>query len=74
MSELHRITLDPNKLGGRPCLRGLRVRVSDVLDMLAGGASREEILADFPYLEDGDITAALEYASRQTDHPVIRAS
>jgi len=49
---------------GRPCLRGLRIRVKDVLDLLAAGASREEILADYPLLEDADITAALEYAAR----------
>jgi uncharacterized protein (DUF433 family) len=71
MSELYRITIDPEQCGGRPCLRGLRIRVTDVLDLLAAGASREEILEDYPYLEDGDITAALEYAPRQTDHPVL---
>jgi uncharacterized protein (DUF433 family) len=65
MSELHRITTDPNQCGGRPCIRGLRVRVTDILDMLAAGASRENILKDYPYLEDGDITAALEYAARR---------
>ena len=71
MSELHRITVNPEQCGGRPCLRGLRIRVTDVLDLLAAGASREEILDDYPYLEVGDITAALEYAARQTDHPVL---
>lgn len=71
MSELHRITINPEQCGGRPCLRGLRIRVTDVLDLLAAGASREEILQDYPYLEAGDITAALEYAARQTDHPVL---
>jgi uncharacterized protein (DUF433 family) len=71
MSELHRITIDPAVCGGRPCLRGLRIRVTDVLDLLAAGANREEILEDYPYLEPGDITAALEYAARQTDHPVL---
>ena len=71
MSELHRVTADPEVCGGRPCLRGLRSRVTDVLDLLAAGASREEILEDYPYLEPGDITAALEYAARQTDHPVL---
>jgi len=50
----------------------LRIRVKDVLDLLASGASREEVLEDFPLLETGDITAALEYASRQSDHPVLR--
>ena len=69
MPELsERITIDPGVCGGRPCIRGLRVRVRDILDMLAGGATRREILADYPYLEDEDITAALEYAAVQWDH------
>ncbi len=72
MSELYRITMRPEQCGGRPCIRGLRVRVKDILDLLASGASREEILADYPYLEPGDITAALEYAAQQSDHPVVR--
>jgi uncharacterized protein (DUF433 family) len=71
MSELHRITINPEQCGGRPCLRGLRVRVTDILDLLAAGATREEILEDYPYLEPGDITAALEYAARQLDHTVL---
>ena len=74
MSETHRITVDPNQCGGRPCLRGLRIRVKDVLDLLAAGADRDEILADYPMLEAGDITASLEYAARQTDHPVLRVA
>ncbi len=65
MSELSRISVDPNQCGGRPCLRGLRIRVKDVLDLLAAGASREEILDDCPLLEAGDIAAALEYAARR---------
>jgi uncharacterized protein (DUF433 family) len=73
VSELHRITVNPEQNGGRPGIRGLRVRVKDVLELLAAGVSREEILTDYPYLEDGDITAALEYAARQSDHPVLRA-
>ena len=74
MSEIDRITVDPAQCGGRPCLRGLRIRVRDVLDLLAAGADRAEILADHPMLEDADITAALEYAARQTDHPVMRVA
>ena len=73
-SELHRITVDPSQCAGRPCLRGLRIRVKDVLDLLAAGASWEEILADFPLLEAGDITAALEFAARQSDHPVLHVA
>lgn len=63
MSELHRITIDPERCAGRPCIRGLRVRVKDIVDLLASGASHEEILADYPYLEPDDIVAALEYAA-----------
>ena len=74
MSELNRITVDPNQCGGRPCLRGLRIRVKDALDLLAGGASRDQILGDYPLLEAGDIAAALEYAARQSDHPVLRVA
>jgi uncharacterized protein (DUF433 family) len=74
MSEIHRITNDPQQCGGRPAIRGLRIRVKDVLDLLAAGATREEILEDYPFLEDGDITATLEYAARQTDHPVLRVA
>ena len=64
MSELlSRVTIDPQQCGGRPCLRGTRMRVQDVLDMLAGGAAAEEILADFPYLEADDIRASIAYAA-----------
>jgi uncharacterized protein (DUF433 family) len=72
MSQLHRITARPEQCGGRPCIRGLRIRVKDILDMLASGVGRDEILADFPYLELDDIAAALEYASAQVDHAVLR--
>ena len=60
MSGRRRITVDPGQCGGRPCLPGLRIRVKDGLDLLAAGTSREEILDDYPLLQDGDITAALE--------------
>lgn len=65
MSELHRITINPQQCSGRACIRGMRIRVKDVLELLASGASHEEILADYPYLEAEDITAALEYAALQ---------
>jgi uncharacterized protein (DUF433 family) len=74
MSELHCITSNPVVLGGKPTVRGLRISVSDILDLLASGADRREILEDYPYLEDGDITAALEYASRSANHTVIKAA
>ena len=71
---LDRITFNPQQCGGRPCIRGMRIRVSDVLDLLAAGASREEILSEYPYLESDDITAALQYAARQSDHLVLLAA
>lgn len=74
MSETHRITVDPSQCGGRRCLRGLRIRAKDVLAQMASGAERGKILADYPLLEAGDITASLEYAARQTDHPVLRVA
>ncbi|MDD2894075.1 MAG: DUF433 domain-containing protein [Halothiobacillaceae bacterium] len=71
---LERITIQPDQCGARPCIRGLRIRVSDVLGMLASGMDISEILADYPYLERDDIMAALQYASRQVDHPVLLAA
>lgn len=71
MSELHRISIDPERCGGRPSIRSLRIRVKDILDLLASGASHQEILEDYPELEEGDIVASLEYASMQNDHPVL---
>ena len=71
---LQRISIDPEKCGGRPCIRGLRIRVQDIIGLLAAGATREEILQDYSYLEDDDISAALEYAARALDHPVIQAA
>lgn len=72
MKKLERITVKADQCGGRPCIRGMRIRVKDILDMLAAGASREEILRDFPYLETEDITASLEFAAIQSDHPVLQ--
>ena len=71
---LTRITLNPEICGGRPCIRGMRVRVQDILDMLASGMSTQDILRDYPYLEEEDIRAALQYAARYLDHPVVRAA
>jgi len=74
MTEIfERITVEQGKCGGRPCIRGMRIRVSDVLDLLANGLSREEVLEEFPDLEADDITAALQFASRRIDHPVLAA-
>ena len=71
---LARITVEPGKCGGRPCIRGQRMRVSDVLDLLGAGASIEEILEDYPYLTREDILASISYASLQTDHLVLQTS
>ena len=74
MKRSERITFDPGQCGGRPCIRHYRIRVKDVLDMLAGGATETEILADFPFLELEDIRACFEYAAQQVDHPVVMAA
>lgn len=71
---LQRITLETGKCGNRPCIRHMRIRVSDVLGMLAEGMLSDEILEDYPYLEKDDIKAVLLYAARQFDHPVLRAA
>jgi uncharacterized protein (DUF433 family) len=74
MSELlERITVNPKQCGGRPCIRGMRIRVSDVLDLLAAGLSFEEVLEEMPDLELDDLKAALAYASRKLDHPILVA-
>ncbi len=65
-----RITVDPQQCGGRPCIRGMRIRVSDVLDLLANGLSPEQIVDELPDLESADIQACLRFASRRIDHPV----
>ncbi|GGG90871.1 hypothetical protein GCM10007420_02560 [Glycocaulis albus] len=70
---LERITTDPAVMGGQPCLRGLRIRVSDILGLLASGMSSEDVLADYTYLEADDIRAELAYAARLTGHRVIAA-
>ena len=67
-----RITSDPGVCGGRPCIRSMRIRVSDVLGMLAAGMSKAAVLKDYPYLEGADIDAALAYAASATGHRVIR--
>ena len=66
-----RITVDPEQCGGRPCIHGMRIGVTDVLDLLANGLTFEEVLAEFPYLETEDIQACLRFASRWLDHPVV---
>ena len=68
-----RITINPEQCGGRPCIRGMRIRVVDVLDLFAAGLSAEQILEEMPDLEREDLQAALQYAARCLDHPVLAA-
>ena len=68
-----RITVDPEQCGGRPCIRGMRIRVIDVLDLLANGLTPEQVLEELPDLEAEDILACLRFASRRLDHPIIAA-
>ncbi len=68
---MNRITMNAKQCGGKPCIRGMRIRVKDVLDLLAGGATEQDILRDFPDLEVEDIRACLAYAARYFDHPVL---
>ncbi|MGI8542599.1 MAG: DUF433 domain-containing protein [Aridibacter sp.] len=67
----NRITINPKQCGGRPCIRGMRIRVSDVLDLFANGLTADEILEAMPDLEREDLQAALQYASHKIDHPIL---
>jgi uncharacterized protein (DUF433 family) len=68
-----RITVDPAQCGGRPCVRGLRIRVTDVLDLLASGLSAAEVVEELPDLQPEDVTACLRFASRRLAHPIVAA-
>ncbi len=70
MQELERITFDPHIMGGRACIRGMRITVSLILNLIANGATPEQILADYPYLEEEDIRQALRYAAYLADEAV----
>lgn len=72
VSLLQRITIESGKCGGRPCIRGKRIPVTDVLELLASGASVEELVEDYPTLEREDVLAAFAYAALQTKHAAIR--
>ncbi len=66
-----RITVDPRQCGGRPCIRGMRIRVTDVLDLLANGLTADQVLEELPDLDMEDISASLKFASERIDHPVV---
>jgi uncharacterized protein (DUF433 family) len=72
-ADIQGITTNPRQCGGRPCIRGMRIRVTDVLDLLAAGLGFEQILDEMPDLERKDIVAAIAYAAQGIDHPVIAA-
>jgi len=74
VSSIERITFDPEQCSGRPCIRGMRIRVKDALEMLAGGATETQILQDFPDLEAEDIRARLQYTSAPVNHAVLQAA
>jgi uncharacterized protein (DUF433 family) len=75
MTELeNRITVNAEQCGGRPCIRGMRIRVSDVLDLLANGLTQQQVLDEMPDLESDDIRACLTYASTRLNHPVLKAA
>lgn len=71
MNLLERITVNPRQCGGHPCIRGMRIRVSDVLDLFAAGLTAEKILDELPDLEPDDVKACMVYARRRIDHPVL---
>ena len=73
-SLLNRVTIEPGKCGGKPCIRGMRMRVKDVMEMLGSGMTDADILTEFPYLEAADLRAAQLYAARLTDHTVLRSA
>ena len=70
---LQRITIDPEQCGGRPCIRGMRIRVSDILDLFAAGLSSQQILTEMPDLVEEDLQACMTFASHRIDHPMLTA-
>ena len=74
MEKFNRITIDPKVFGGKPCIRGLRLPVSKIMDLLAAGMSQEEILSDYPYLEREDIVQVIKYAAWILQEETVEAS
>ena len=68
---LDRITCNPRQCGGRPCIRGMRIRVTDVLDLLEAGLTPAQVIDELPDLEPDDVRASVAYARRRVDHPVL---
>jgi uncharacterized protein (DUF433 family) len=74
MDYRDRITIEPGKRGGKPCIRGMRITVYDVLDYLASGMTQQQLLADFPYLVAEDMQACLAYAADRERHQIAGAA
>jgi uncharacterized protein (DUF433 family) len=74
VSYLDRITIDPEQCGGRPCVRGYRLRVKDVLELLGSGMTEADLMKDYPFLEEEDIRACFQFAAAQVDHAIVQAS
>ena len=72
-TSMDRITIDTEQCGGRACIRGMRIRVIDILDLFAAGLSADQVLEEMPDLDAEDLQAALQYAARKLDHPVLAA-
>ena len=73
-SVINRITINPNQCGGKPCVRGMRIRVTDVLELIAGGLTSAQVIAELPDLEKDDVSACLKYAAAKINHPVLHAA
>ncbi len=73
-SYMNRITRETGKCGGSPCIRGMRMRVTDILELLASGATEAEVLSDYPFLEREDILASLSFAAAQSSHQLLKIS
>ncbi|KQR83242.1 DUF433 domain-containing protein [Sphingomonas sp. Leaf343] len=74
LPDFDSIAIDPGVCGGRPVIAGTRMRVSDILEMLAGGATETEIVADFSYISEADIRACLSFAAHAANHPIVMAA
>jgi len=71
MGRLERITFNPKQCGGKPCIRGMRIRVQDVLELFADGLSAEQVIKQLPRLELEDVQACLEFAAKRVSHPTL---
>ena len=73
-SLLNRITVNPNQCGGKPCVRSMRIRVTDVLELISNGLTIQQVVQELPDLEKDDVTACIKYAMAKINHPVLHAA